>query len=143
MTPIDLRWNLIPLFFLLCQITYLLMFSWRILLWVIENKFFGQNLRFDLKWPHLCDLWIARKFQFSKSIFSKFWKILELEMKILINFSTPKNPNITFLDRSRNTQKSRCCFSWKPPILPWIFWPKIIGLFTKTPTRFHFEVVFF
>ena len=63
-----------------------------------------------------CDLWIARKFQFCKSIFSKFWKIIELEMKILINFSTPKNSNITFLDRSRNTQKSRRSFSFKPPI---------------------------
>ena len=64
-----------------------------------------------------CDLWIARKFQFCKSIFSKFWIILELEIKILINFSTPKNPNITFLDRSRNTRKSRCSFSFKPPIM--------------------------
>ena len=36
-------------------------------------------------------------------------------MKILINFSTPKNPNITFLDRSRNTQKSRCSFSFNTP----------------------------
>ena len=60
------------------------------------------------------DLWIARKFQFCKTIISKFWKILELEMKILINSSTPKNPNITFLDRSRKTQKSRCSFSFKP-----------------------------
>ena len=34
---------------------------------------------------------IGRKFQFWKSIFSKFWIILELEMKILINFSTPRN----------------------------------------------------
>ena len=52
------------------------------------------------------------------SIFSKFWIILELETKIFINFSTPKNSNITFLDRSRNTQKSRCSFSFKPPNVP-------------------------
>ena len=68
-----------------------------------------------------CDLWIARKFQFSKAIFSKFWRILELEMKILINFSTRKNLNITFLDRSRNTKKSRCSFSFKPLYTKWAY----------------------
>ena len=36
-----------------------------------------------------CDLGIARKFQFCKAIFSKFWKTLELEMKILVTFVTP------------------------------------------------------
>ena len=145
MTPSDLRWNLTPWLLLLCQTTYFLMFSWLILLWVIEKEFLGQNLRFDLKWPHLtlefwdprcglslcptnklaskkvqkkvtCDLWIAPKFQFSKSIFSKFWIILELETKILIYFSTPRNPNMTFLDRSQNLQKSPCSFSFNPPI---------------------------
>ena len=62
-----------------------------------------------------CVRHISRKFQFCKSIFSKFWIFLDLETKILINFSTPKNPYITFLDRSRNTQKSRCSFSFNPP----------------------------
>ena len=41
----------------------------------------------------------CRKFQFCKSIFSKFWIILGLETKILIHFPTPRNPNFTFLDR--------------------------------------------
>ena len=62
-----------------------------------------------------CVRHIRRKFQFFKSIFSKFRIFLELETKILINFSTPKNPNISFLDQSRNTQKSRCSFSLNPP----------------------------
>ena len=142
---------MIPWLLLLFQITYFLMFLWLIVLWVIKNEFFGQNLRFDLKWPHLtlefwdprsglswcptnklaskkvqkkvtCDLCNSPKFQFSKSIFSKFWIILELETKILINFSTPKNPYITFLDRSRNTQKSRCSFSFNPPNLSLLAW---------------------
>ena len=62
-----------------------------------------------------CVRHIIRLFQFCKSISSKFRKILELEMKILINFSTPKNPNITFLDRPLKTQKSRCSFLFNPP----------------------------
>ena len=139
MTSNDLRWNLTSAMFLSYQITFILKFSWLRPIWVIVNEFLGRNLRFDLKWPLstlrfwdprctlswcltnklaskkvqkkvTCDLCNSPKFQFSKSIFSKFWIILELETKILINFSTPKNPNITFLDRSRNTQKSRCSF---------------------------------
>ena len=54
---------------------------------------------------------IIRKFQFCLWIFSKFWMFLELEMKILINFPTQKNPNITF----SNTRKTRCSFSFNPP----------------------------
>ena len=126
------------------HISYLLKFSWLKLVWVIVNEFLSRNRRFDLKWPRLtfdlqksrcaipaylmsllkqtnllkmvtCGRHIVRKFQFCKSIFSKFWIFLDLETKILINFSTPKNPNITFLDRSRNTQKSRYSFSFNPP----------------------------
>ena len=68
----------------------------KILLQKSENRFLGQHLFFEN----------SRKIQFCKSIYSKFWKILELETKILIYFSTPRNPNITFLDRSQNLQKS-------------------------------------
>ena len=39
---------------------------------------------------------VTRKFQFSKSNFSKYRIILEPEMKTIINFSIPKNPNITY-----------------------------------------------
>ena len=76
--------------------------------WCPTNKFASKKVQKMVT----CDLWNSRQFQFCKSIFSKCWKILELEMKILINFSTTKNPNLTFLDRSRNTQKSRCSFSF-------------------------------
>ena len=89
--------------------------------WNTTKNKLGQNLRFDLKWPHLTlefwdaccgltgcptnkskktskmvtfDLGTAQKFQFCKSIFSKFWKILELEMKIFIYFD-PKKPKYT------------------------------------------------
>ena len=55
-------------------------------------------------------------------------------MKILINFSTPKNPNITFLDRSRNTQKSRCPFSFKPPIIQFV---QIFNFINATKYRLH------
>ena len=132
--------------FLSHQITYQLKFSWLKRVWVIVNEFLSRNRRFDLKWPRLtfdlqksrcpilaylrsllvqknllkmvtCVRHISRKFQFCKSIFSKFWIFLDLETKILINFSTPKNPYITFLDRSRNTQKSRCSFSFNPPFI--------------------------
>ena len=108
--------------FLFDQITYKVIFSWLRSIWVILNKFLGRNLRFDLKWPLLilrlqdpiypvewcqtniltvkkvqktvtCARENSRKIQFCKSMSSKFWKILELETKILIYFSTPRNPN--------------------------------------------------
>ena len=63
----------------------------------------------------------TRKIQFCKSIYSKFWKILELETKILIYFSTPRNPNIILLDRSqsgipRTSKNHRVPFHLIPPI---------------------------
>ena len=57
MTPSDLRWNLTPWLLLLCQITYFLMFSWLMLLWVIEKEFLSRNSIFDLKWPRCNILW--------------------------------------------------------------------------------------
>ena len=135
MTPNELRWNLTPGMFLFGQITYILKFSWLRSIWVIVNEFLSRNLRFDLKWPLLtlrsrdpispvewcqtniltvkkvqkrvtCARENSRKTQFCKSIYSKFWKILEVETKILIYFSTP-----------RNLQKSPCSVSFNPPLL--------------------------
>ena len=155
--------------FLSHQIKYQLKFSWLKRVWVIVNEFLTRNRRFDLKWPRLtfdlrksrcailaylrsllvqknllkmvtCVRHISRKFQFCKSIFSKFWIFLDLETKILINFSTPKNPYITFLDRSRNTQKSRCSFSFNPPNkLHYINYIKIY-LFRKISSNFYHNV---
>ena len=123
MTPNDPRWNLTPAMLLFDQITCKVKFSWLRAIWVIVNDFFGRNLRFDLEWPLLtlrsrdpispvewcqtniltvkkvqktvtCARENSRKIQFCKSIYSKFWKILELETKILIYivFFDPKEP---------------------------------------------------
>ena len=56
---------------------------------IIVNEFLSRNRRFDLKWLQMitCDRCNSRKFQFCKSIFSKFWIFLELEMKIFKPFS--------------------------------------------------------
>ena len=55
---------------------------------IIVNEFLSRNRRFDLKWLEMitCDRCNSRKFQFCKSIVSKFWIFLELEMKIFKSF---------------------------------------------------------
>ena len=116
MTPSNLRWNLTPWLLLLCQITYFLMFSWLMLLWVIEKEFLSRNSIFDLKWPrcnilwrntfctqayrstkrlkekklvfrHFCTNYMLRKIWLYMSKISIFWRFLEFEIFFSILFS--------------------------------------------------------
>ena len=110
MTLTDLKSNFTPW-----------LFSWLILLWVIKNEFLDWNLRFDLKKYHL-----NLKFQDPRFNLSAIW-ILQVDFleilnisrtrnENLINFSTAKNPNITFWTDPRKFKNHRVPFSFKPPL---------------------------
>ena len=86
-----------------------------------QKRIFRLKLRFDLKRHHL-----TLKFQDPRFNLSAIW-ILQVDFleilnisrtrnENLINFSTAKNPNITFWTDPRKFKNHRVPFSFKPPL---------------------------